>query len=217
MALISLRNLGVTLGAPLFSNLNFTLQPADRVGIVAANGRGKSTLLNAIAGRIEPTVGDIVRSRGLTLGYVEQSVPAGLLAVPFHEAVRQALPVDQADNESWRVDITLDSLDVPQDIRGMPVGQLSGGWQRLVLLARVAVMEPGALHPLGNRRRGIAQRPGQITCHGAQRYLSLVTGRLTARSLLVSDSFMCPLFRASILHRAEFGHYAFNSLAGLPN
>ena len=45
MALINLRNLGVTLGAPLFSNLDLAIEPMDRLGIVAANGRGKSTLL----------------------------------------------------------------------------------------------------------------------------------------------------------------------------
>src|ERR1700748_289333 len=95
MALIGLRNLGVTLGAPLFSNLNFTLNAGDRVGIVAANGRGKYTLLNCIAGRLEPTTGDMTRSRGLTVAYVEQNMPERLMAVSFHEAVRQALPAEQ--------------------------------------------------------------------------------------------------------------------------
>ena len=57
MALINLRSLGVTLGAPLFSNLNLSIEPGDRLGIVAANGRGKSTLLRSIAGSFEPTVG----------------------------------------------------------------------------------------------------------------------------------------------------------------
>ena len=55
MALINLRNLGVTLSAPLFSNLNLAIGPGDRLGIVAANGRGKSTLLRCIAGAFDPT------------------------------------------------------------------------------------------------------------------------------------------------------------------
>ncbi|RYE75261.1 MAG: ATP-binding cassette domain-containing protein, partial [Hyphomicrobiales bacterium] len=45
MTLITLRNLGVTLGAPLFSNLSLSIAAGDRLGLVAANGRGKSTLL----------------------------------------------------------------------------------------------------------------------------------------------------------------------------
>ena len=56
MALINLRSLGVTLGAPLFSNLNLAIEPGDRLGIVAANGRGKSTLLRCIAGMLRADI-----------------------------------------------------------------------------------------------------------------------------------------------------------------
>jgi len=145
MALINLRSLGVTLGAPLFSNLNLSVEPGDRLGIVAANGRGKSTLLRSITGAFEPTSGDITRSRGLRVGHVEQDVPASLIDMAFHDAVLAALPADQAESESWRVDIVLDDLDVPEEMRQRPLSKLSGGWQRLALLARVWVTEPDML------------------------------------------------------------------------
>ena len=145
MTLINLRNFGITLGMPLISNLNFTVTAGDRIGIVAANGRGKSTLLNCIAGRLEPTVGDITRSRGLTVGYVEQNVPADLANVPFYDAVLRALPAEQAESEGWRVDVTLDSLDVPDVLRQRALSELSGGWQRLAMLARVWATEPDVL------------------------------------------------------------------------
>ncbi|MBB3566911.1 ABC-F family ATP-binding cassette domain-containing protein [Rhizobium sp. BK491] len=145
MTLINLRNLGVTMSAPLFSNLNFTIDAGDRVGIVAANGRGKTTLLNCITGRQEPTTGEITRARGLRVGYVEQNVPADLMDVSFYDAVLRALPKEQVESESWRVDVTLDSLDVPEAMRERTLAQLSGGWQRLAMLARVWVTEPDAL------------------------------------------------------------------------
>ena len=145
MTIVNIRDLGVTLGAPLFRNLNLTLNAGDRLGIVAANGRGKSTLLRAIAGMAEPTTGDITRARGSTLGFVEQTASETLLPMPLHDVVRSALPADQAENESWRVDIVLDSLRVDEDLRNRPLGQLSGGWQRLALIARVAVTEPDVL------------------------------------------------------------------------
>ena len=145
MTLINLRNFGLTLGAPLFSNLNLTVDAGDRFGIVAANGRGKTTLLNCIAGRLEPTTGDITRARGLRVGYVEQNVPAELVDVPFYDAVLRALPAEQAASESWRVDVTLDSFDVPAAMRERALSQLSGGWQRLAMLARVWVTEPDVL------------------------------------------------------------------------
>ncbi|TIQ36732.1 MAG: ABC-F family ATP-binding cassette domain-containing protein [Mesorhizobium sp.] len=145
MALISLKSLGVTMSAPLFSNLDLIIGAGDRLGIVAANGRGKSTLLRCLAGEVEPTTGDITRSRGLRVGHVEQSVPDALLDRSFHQLVADALPPEQADSELWRVDVVLDSLDVPEDMRGRPMRALSGGWQRLALIARVWVTDPDVL------------------------------------------------------------------------
>ncbi|RUU11993.1 ABC-F family ATP-binding cassette domain-containing protein [Mesorhizobium sp. USDA-HM6] len=145
MALISLKSLGVTMSAPLFSNLDLTIGAGDRLGIVAANGRGKSTLLKCLAGEFEATAGDITRSRGLRVGHVEQSVPDTLLDRGFHQVVADALPPEQRDSELWRVDVVLDSLEVPEDMRGKPMRALSGGWQRLALIARVWVTEPDVL------------------------------------------------------------------------
>ena len=67
MSLIHIRALGVTLSATLFSNLNLAVAPGDRIGLVAANGRGKTTLLKCITGQFEPTTGEIFRARGLTV------------------------------------------------------------------------------------------------------------------------------------------------------
>jgi ATPase subunit of ABC transporter with duplicated ATPase domains len=145
MALISLKNLGVTMSAPLFSNLNLVIGTGDRLGIVGANGRGKSTLLRCLTGEIEPTLGDITWARGLRIGCVEQTVPAALLDFTFRRAVGDALPAEQARSEHWRVDVVLDSLDVPQAMRDRPVEALSGGWQRLALVARVWVTDPDVL------------------------------------------------------------------------
>ncbi len=145
MSMINLRNLGVTLANPLFSKLNLTVNAGDRIGIVAANGRGKSTLLKAIAGTFEPSEGEITRSRGLTVGVVEQDLPTVLKDRSFHDAVLDALPAGQREAESWRADVVLEGLDVPEDLRQRPLAALSGGWQRLALIARAWVAEPDVL------------------------------------------------------------------------
>ena len=145
MTLINIRNLGVTLNAPLFSRLDLSVNAGDRIGLVAANGRGKSTLLRCIAGMAEPSDGEITRSRGLTIGYVEQDVPSALADTPFHAAVLDMLPVERRASEGWRVDVALESLDVPEALRQRPLKQLSGGWQRFAMLARVVVAEADVL------------------------------------------------------------------------
>jgi ATPase subunit of ABC transporter with duplicated ATPase domains len=145
MASITLKDLGVALGAPLFSDLTLSIASGDRLGIVAANGRGKSTLLRCIAGTLDPTTGDITRSRGLRVGHVEQEIPAVLAATPLRDAVRGALPAELARSEGWRVDLVLDGLSVPEALRDRPIAALSGGWQRLAMLARVWVTDPDAL------------------------------------------------------------------------
>jgi ATPase subunit of ABC transporter with duplicated ATPase domains len=145
MTLITIRNLGVTLNAPLFSRLNLVVNAGDRIGLVAANGRGKSTLLRCIAGLTEPGEGEITRSRGLTIGYVEQDVPMVLMDTPLDAAVLEALPAERRASDGWRVDVALESLDVPEALRQRPLKQLSGGWQRLAMLARVVVTEADML------------------------------------------------------------------------
>src|SRR6266853_6815290 len=109
MTLINIRNLGVTLSAQLFSRLNLVVNAGDRIGLVAANGRGKSTLLRCMAGTMEASEGEITRSRGLTVGYVEQDLPEALMNTPFYAAVLATLSIERRASESWRVDVALES------------------------------------------------------------------------------------------------------------
>jgi ATPase subunit of ABC transporter with duplicated ATPase domains len=55
MPTINLRDVGVLSPHPLFRNLTMVVGDADRVGLIAANGGGKTTLLKCLAGLIEPT------------------------------------------------------------------------------------------------------------------------------------------------------------------
>ena len=145
MGSISLNSLSFTVTTPLFEALSLVVGDADRLGLVAGNGMGKTTLLRAIAGEIEPTAGAITRSRGLRLGYVEQDVPQALHRLTLREAIVEALPPDSRDSDSWRAEVVLDEFETPEDMRDRLVAQLSGGWQRLMLIARIWVNEPDAL------------------------------------------------------------------------
>ena len=145
MSLLNIQNLSVVLSDPLFTDLTFTLSKGDRLGLVAANGRGKTTLLSCIAGTAEHTSGDITRARGLRLGQVAQYVPQEAMDLTIYDLVLSALPPDQIDYESWRVDVALDDLSVPYDIQHQPLRSLSGGWQRTALLAAAWITQPDVL------------------------------------------------------------------------
>jgi ATPase subunit of ABC transporter with duplicated ATPase domains len=146
MGSIILREVGVaTAGKPLFQDLSFTLADGDRLGLVAGNGAGKSTLLRCLAGLAEPSAGSITTSRGLQVALVPQDVPESLLDLPLAEALRRAIPPGERESLGWRVDLILDRFVAPAELHARPLRQLSGGWQRLALIARAWVAEPDAL------------------------------------------------------------------------
>ena len=100
MGSISLQNISITSGVPLFRDLTLVIQDGDRVGLVAGNGNGKTSLLRCIAGEVEPSAGAIVRSRGLKVGYVEQDIPEALRKLSLRDAVCEALPPGRAYSRS---------------------------------------------------------------------------------------------------------------------
>ncbi len=145
MGSIILSDVGVAAGHQLFQDLSFTLADGDRLGLVAGNGGGKSTLLRCLAGLAEPSQGDITTSRGLRVALVEQDVPATLLDLPLAEALRRAIPPTERESQGWRVELILDGFAAPAELHTKPFRQLSGGWQRLALIARAWVAESDAL------------------------------------------------------------------------
>ncbi|HEY0107739.1 MAG TPA: ABC-F family ATP-binding cassette domain-containing protein [Rhizomicrobium sp.] len=124
----------------IFENVSFLLDDA-RTALVGENGAGKSTLLKCLAGELELSEGQIVRSRGLRVGIVPQEIPADLAAVPVRTMLERALPADARD-DTWRVDVLFDDLAIPPDIAERNFGELSGGWQRLMLIAAAKLSEP---------------------------------------------------------------------------
>ncbi len=145
MSLIHLRGLGVVSPRPLFQNLDLTIHETDRVGLIAGNGMGKTTLLRCLARQAEPGMGEVTWRRGLRVGFVEQDVPANLLDLAMTEAIRRALPAAEREAQAWKIGLVLDMLDTPPDMRERKLSELSGGWQRLALIARVWVTDPDVL------------------------------------------------------------------------
>ncbi|SEW40626.1 ATPase components of ABC transporters with duplicated ATPase domains [Cognatiyoonia koreensis] len=210
MSVINLNAVSLVLGDPLFTDLNLTLSKGDRLGLVAANGRGKSSLLALMHGTEDPTTGDITRGRGLRVGHVRQHLPDGDLNRTLYDYVRAALPQDQADYESWRVDVALDDLSVPYETQRTALNALSGGWQRTAMLAAAWITEPDVLlldeptNHLDLQRIGLLQNwlarlpqdvPVVVTSHD-RAFLDATTNRTLFLRAERSRDFALPFSRA---------------------
>ncbi len=90
---------------------------------------------------LELNAGQVVRSRGLRIGQVPQDVPEGLAAHSVREVLGQSLIKVGQDGEDWRIDVLVDEIGVDPERLDQPFGTLSGGWQRLMLIAAAARLE----------------------------------------------------------------------------
>jgi ATPase subunit of ABC transporter with duplicated ATPase domains len=130
---------------PLFEDVDLTITEKDKIGIVGNNGEGKSTLLKCIAGIIPDYEGEITKPKNLTFGFIEQDVPDDIKGMSLFDAIASKIPEHDRDYNLWKVDITLDTFKAPENIRKRAIKDLSGGWQRLALIARVSMSNPDIL------------------------------------------------------------------------
>lgn len=145
MAQIRLDNVGVSYVETLFSGVSMTIAETHRVGIVGDNGCGKSTLLKCIAGVQDPSEGKITAPRGCKFGFIEQTVPEALHDKTLYDVIAEAIPHEERDYSLWKVDVALDTFKAPETMRQQAIKHLSGGWQRLALIARTWMGDPDVL------------------------------------------------------------------------
>ena len=123
----------------LFRDISFSIAEGQKVGLIAKNGTGKSTLLSILSGVEGYDSGDIIFRRDLRVGMLEQSPvfdPA--------ESVLDACFNHQGDEEKvLKAKQILTQLKI-RDL-SQPMGQLSGGQQKRVALANVLITEPDLL------------------------------------------------------------------------
>ena len=137
---VDVQNLSKSFGAlKLFSQISFSIAEGQKVGLIAKNGTGKSTLLSVLAGKEGYDNGDIVFRRDLTIGFLEQS--------PVFDPEESVL--DACFNHQGEAEKVLKAKQVLTQLKirdlHQPMGQLSGGQQKRVALANVLLMEPDFL------------------------------------------------------------------------
>ena len=137
---LDVQNLTKRFGAQvLFENISFSIAEGQRVGLIARNGTGKSTLMSVLMDKEGYESGSIIYRRDLKLGFLEQS--------------------PQFDPEESVLDACFNHKDDPEKVLKarqiltqlhitnleQPMGQLSGGQQKRVALANVLITEPDFL------------------------------------------------------------------------
>lgn len=137
---LDVQNLTKRFGAQvLFENISFSIAEGQKVGLIARNGTGKSTLMSVLMDKEGYESGSIIYRRDLKLGFLEQS--------------------PQFDPEESVLDACFNHKDDPEKVLKarqiltqlhitnleQPMGQLSGGLQKRVALANVLITEPDFL------------------------------------------------------------------------
>lgn len=125
---------------PVFRDVSFLLDGA-RTGLVGDNGIGKSTLLKCLTGEHELNRGKVIRSRNLRTGYLSQEVDGALLPRSIRDVLGLSLARVNCGDEDWRIDVLFDEIGFAPERGEEPFGNLSGGWQRLMLIAGAARLE----------------------------------------------------------------------------
>ena len=138
--ILDVQNVSKRFGArELFANLSFSIAEGQKVGLIARNGTGKSTLLSILTGRESQDEGAIVYRNGIRTGYLEQEP-----VFNPDDTVLDACFNHQGDDEkivkAKQILTRLKIADLSQ-----PMGQLSGGQRKRVALANALITEPAFL------------------------------------------------------------------------
>ena len=137
---LDVQNLTKSFGSlVLFEDISFSIAEGQKVGLIAKNGTGKSTLLSLLAGKDGYDAGTIIYKRDLRVGMLEQSP-----RFDPEESVLDACFNHENDSEKiLKAKQILTQLHI-RDLQ-QPMGQLSGGQQKRVALANVLITEPDLL------------------------------------------------------------------------
>ena len=137
---LDVQNLTKSFGSLLlFEDISFSIAEGQKVGLIAKNGTGKSTLLSILSGKEGYDEGSIILKRDLRIGMLEQSP-----RFDPEESVLDACFNHKGDPEKvLKAKQILTQLKI-RDLQ-QPMGQLSGGQQKRVALANVLILEPDLL------------------------------------------------------------------------
>ena len=133
-------------GETIVRDFSYVVLRNDRVGILGANGTGKTTLLNLIAGRLQPSGGTITIGQTVKIGYFTQGnvdMDERLRAIEYIQ--EEAHFITLADGTKISASQLMERFLFPGDLQWAPIAKLSGGEKRRLFLLRILMSEPNVL------------------------------------------------------------------------
>ncbi|HEM4283211.1 TPA: ABC-F family ATP-binding cassette domain-containing protein [Streptococcus suis] len=130
---------------PILEDFNLLIQNKDRIGIVGDNGKGKSTLLNLIAGDLQAHSGKVDIGETIRIGYFSQTIKGldeSKRVINFLQEV-----AEEAKTTSGMVSIAelLEQFLFPRNTHGTLIEKLSGGEKKRLYLLKILLQRPNVL------------------------------------------------------------------------
>lgn len=137
---LDIQNLSKSFGTQtLFHNISFSISEGQRMGLIAKNGTGKSTLLSILTGKESQDEGNIIFKRDLTVGFLEQSPHFN----PDDTVLEACFNHNGNEEKILKAKQILTQLKITD--LAQPIKELSGGQQKRVALANVLITNPDLL------------------------------------------------------------------------
>ena len=141
---VEIENLGY---AEIFDNVEIILGPGDRIGLLGANGSGKTTFTRLITGEIEPERGRVKLGKTVNMAVLSQNLDEldALSEERIYSIISREKATFAVGKKEFSPGQLLEQLGFSQQQLQAPVGDLSGGQKRRLQLMRLLFREPNVL------------------------------------------------------------------------
>tara|TARA_Y100001968_G_scaffold172779_1_gene158151 strand:- start:4392 stop:6305 length:1914 start_codon:yes stop_codon:yes gene_type:complete len=146
---IEIENLTLSTNKMLFENFSYSFNREDRVGIIGSNGTGKSSLLNLIAGKIDPSKGKFSLGETVNLGYLDQQnkelIKDNLINKRVIDYIEEEARIIKIKSETISASKLLERFLFTPAQQHSKLSKLSGGEKRRLNICKILMKSPNVL------------------------------------------------------------------------